>query len=299
MASSTPELIGRALDALVRVGHVEDEQVEPQAPGHHIKVVRLRVDPETALVTLGSRMRSIVAALQDAGGELPLRALLELEGQSAAASVDRLVEKGLVEKIEREDRAASALTEELGGQGGAAPPPNAAQQTALDAIAAAGSRPLLLHGVTGSGKTEVYLQVIEGVLARGQAALVLVPEIALTPQLVARFRARFGDRIAALHSGLDPDSRSRAVAAHRGGRAARRHRGPLGAVRADPGARPARRRRGARPELQAGHRAALPRPRPRAGARPPRALSGRAGLRDAEPRELAQLPARASSSWSS
>jgi primosomal protein N' (replication factor Y) len=67
--------------------------------------------------------------------------------------------------------------------------------------------PFLLMGVTGSGKTEVYLQVIEAVLARGEAALVLVPEIALTPQLVARFRARFGDRIAALHSGLDPDAR--------------------------------------------------------------------------------------------
>ncbi len=63
-------------------------------------------------------------------------------------------------------------------------------------------RGFLLFGVTGSGKTEVYLHAIAACLARGKGALVLVPEIALTPQLVARFRARFGDDLAVLHSGL-------------------------------------------------------------------------------------------------
>jgi len=62
--------------------------------------------------------------------------------------------------------------------------------------------PILLHGVTGSGKTEVYLQAIETVLAQGQQALVLVPEISLTPLAVQRFLARFGGRVAVLHSGL-------------------------------------------------------------------------------------------------
>ena len=55
---------------------------------------------------------------------------------------------------------------------------------------------VLLHGVTGSGKTEVYLRAIEAALAQGRGAIVLVPEIALTPQIVARFRARFGDTVA-------------------------------------------------------------------------------------------------------
>ncbi|MCP4643273.1 MAG: DEAD/DEAH box helicase family protein, partial [bacterium] len=60
----------------------------------------------------------------------------------------------------------------------------------------------LLHGVTGSGKTEVYLRAITRTLEQGRRALVLVPEIALTPQLLGRFRARFGADVAVLHSGL-------------------------------------------------------------------------------------------------
>jgi len=81
---------------------------------------------------------------------------------------------------------------------------------ALDARASGASRPpppVLLHGVTGSGKTEVYLQAIAHVLARGGGAIVLVPEIALTPQTVQRFAGRFGGRVAVLHSALSEGER--------------------------------------------------------------------------------------------
>ena len=81
----------------------------------------------------------------------------------------------------------------------------AAQREAVDRIVAAldtGGAHVLLHGPTGSGKTEVYLQACATVLERGQGAIVLVPEIALTPQAVGRFAARFGDRVAVLHSAL-------------------------------------------------------------------------------------------------
>lgn len=82
------------------------------------------------------------------------------------------------------------------------------QKAAVEAIAA--GRPgeiFLLHGVTGSGKTEVYLQVIARTLAEGRRAIVLVPEISLTPQTISRFAARFGDRVAVLHSGLSDGER--------------------------------------------------------------------------------------------
>ena len=68
-------------------------------------------------------------------------------------------------------------------------------------------RPVLLHGVTGSGKTEVYLQAIARELEKGRGAIVLVPEIALTPQTVRRFAGRFGDRVAVLHSALSDGER--------------------------------------------------------------------------------------------
>ena len=77
-----------------------------------------------------------------------------------------------------------------------------AQKTALATINSLnGFNSVLLHGVTGSGKTEVYLQAIAPVLNQNQSALVLVPEIGLTPQLTDRFRARFGDRVCVYHSG--------------------------------------------------------------------------------------------------
>ncbi len=103
----------------------------------------------------------------------------------------------------------------------AAPALSRAQQDALAAIlgAAGGYRCHVLHGVTGSGKTEIYLRAIEQVLARGQQALVLVPEIGLTPQLVSRFRGRFAVPIAVLHSGLTDQERLCAWLAARDGRA--------------------------------------------------------------------------------
>jgi primosomal protein N' (replication factor Y) len=91
----------------------------------------------------------------------------------------------------------------------AGPPLNAAQASAVAAIdgAAGGFAAFLLEGVTGSGKTEVYLHAVAAALARGRQALVLVPEIALTPQLVGRFRARFAAPVVALHSDLADGAR--------------------------------------------------------------------------------------------
>lgn len=101
----------------------------------------------------------------------------------------------------------------------AGPPLNAAQAAAVGRIAASlgAFTSHLLYGVTGSGKTEVYLHAIERTLARGEQALVLAPEIALTPQLIARFEARFAAPIAAMHSGLTDLERLAAWRAARAG----------------------------------------------------------------------------------
>jgi primosomal protein N' (replication factor Y) len=89
--------------------------------------------------------------------------------------------------------------------------PTAEQAAVLEAAKAAVDRgafcEMLLHGVTGSGKTEVYLQLIQHVLEQGKEAIVLVPEISLTPQMVDRFRGRFGDLVAVQHSRLSPGER--------------------------------------------------------------------------------------------
>lgn len=98
------------------------------------------------------------------------------------------------------------------------PPLTAEQQHAVQEISAAQGRfaPFVLEGVTGSGKTEVYLVLIEQALARGQQALILVPEIGLTPQILRRFRERLACPVHALHSGLSDSERTRTwlAAAH-------------------------------------------------------------------------------------
>lgn len=100
---------------------------------------------------------------------------------------------------------------------------NAEQQQAFEQVREAlqeqAYAAFLLEGVTGSGKTEVYLHAVREAQARGKTSLVLVPEIALTPQLVNRFRARFGDEVAVLHSGMDDGERFDEWSRLRGGAA--------------------------------------------------------------------------------
>ncbi len=101
------------------------------------------------------------------------------------------------------------------------PVPNPEQARAINEIISSGDRfaPFLLHGVTGSGKTEVYLRAIEEVVGAGKQALVLVPEISLTPQLVSRFEQRFRLPLAVLHSSRSDQSRLKAWRAARSGAA--------------------------------------------------------------------------------
>jgi primosomal protein N' (replication factor Y) len=154
---------------------------------------------------LGVKQRAVLEALR--AGEMSAPELAAAVGSDRAV-LRRLEERGLIATRSSRVRRRS-IHPEIGARGGhpeLLPEQAAAVQSivaALDGEAGA-PREQLLHGVTGSGKTEVYLAAVEAALARGKGAIVLVPEIGLAPQAVARFRARLGDRFAVLHSAL-PD----------------------------------------------------------------------------------------------
>ncbi|HVD38830.1 MAG TPA: primosomal protein N' [Solirubrobacterales bacterium] len=157
---------------------------------------------------LGAKQRAVLEALR--AGEMSSGELATAVG-SDRSTLRRLEERELV-------ATRSATVRRIPGEpglSGTAERPQllpeqadaaAALVAALDGEAGA-PRQLLLHGVTGSGKTEVYLAAVEAALARGKGAIVLVPEIGLAPQAVARFRARLGDRFAVLHSALSAGQR--------------------------------------------------------------------------------------------
>lgn len=158
----------------------------------------------------GALQRQLLSSVREAG-TMTMSDLRRRFGTPQAA-LRRLVELGfLVEEVVERRRDPLGDAPVVAAK---AVKLNPAQQQALDVLCPAidkgGFAPFLLHGVTGSGKTEVYLRAIAAVLARGRQALVLVPEIGLTPQLVARFRSWFCGRevrLGVLHSGLGDGER--------------------------------------------------------------------------------------------
>ncbi|WP_027090954.1 primosomal protein N' [Cohnella thermotolerans] len=203
-----------AIKKLIKSGKLEElQKVEDRLSVRTVLTV-FPPGPEAlreALAGLPARavkQRETVEYLLEHPEPVPQQQLAEAVG-TTTATLRALADKGVFEL--------RPVTEDRDPYAGRAFPPSSpmrltpAQAAAFEPIAAAVEagrhEVFLLHGVTGSGKTEIYLQAIQKCLERGKEAIVLVPEIALTPQMVERFKSRFGERVAVLHSRLSNGER--------------------------------------------------------------------------------------------
>jgi primosomal protein N' (replication factor Y) len=199
LAKALP-LADKVIRSLERKGFIASEDVQTErdplrAPSSRL-LVELSPTPPAAPPRLNKPERELRAFLELHPGAHNLHAVEDMV-KNASPAARSLARKGLV--ILKPQNAPSPA-----GPVRARHALNPAQQAAFEQIAAAIQarqfQTFLLHGVTGSGKTEVYLTAIETALAEGRGALLLVPEIALTPQMAGQFFSRFGDQVAILHS---------------------------------------------------------------------------------------------------
>ncbi|WP_059104669.1 primosomal protein N' [Shouchella shacheensis] len=197
-------LVGEALDAhLLSVTHKVKEQGSKKTE----KRVRLAKndlgDLLRQLPARAAKQKEVLAYIAKQGEAVPTKRVVEVLG-TTRATIKPLLDKGLVvetkEEVYRDPMAGQTIerTEELL----LTDKQSEVMTPILQAVGESRHEAMLLHGVTGSGKTEIYLQAIAAVLAKNQEAIVLVPEISLTPQMVTRFKARFGALVAVMHSGL-------------------------------------------------------------------------------------------------
>lgn len=161
-----------------------------------------------ALNARAARQRELLQHVLQLAEPITLQALLAETGASASAA-KALAEKGYILIEEAEQQRDPYAGRDF--QRSEPLPLTAAQRDVFvrirDAVEAGAPATFLLHGVTGSGKTEIYMQSIQRALELGREAIVLVPEISLTPQMVERFKGRFGDEVAVLHSRLSNGER--------------------------------------------------------------------------------------------
>ncbi len=220
MGSIWPEI-----RSLVARGVLSHETVPPaEPPVKTRRVVRIHrylgtLAERDEVFGRAARQKEAYELLESSGGTVELAHLTGVGGFSRGV-ISGLESKELVELADEE-----VLRDPFADVPAAEPPrlvPTPAQRAALDALVAALDEPrpppFLLQGVTGSGKTLVYVELLRKALARGRTAVVLVPEISLTPQTVSRFRAHFGDEVAVLHSALSDGERYDAWRQLRAGR---------------------------------------------------------------------------------
>ncbi len=209
------ECQGAVISALVEKGFVtiKHRWTSPAVKKKRVQLCRLNVSKKEAEEWVAANRRrapkqaEVINCLLETNGPA-VASVLAAKAGTTLGVVRTLEEKGLIKRYWQE-----VYRDPYGEKVAASKPlpPSPAQSRALDeikkALDKAAGDVFLLRGVTGSGKTEVYLQAIDRALELGRQAIVLVPEISLTPQTVNRFKARFGDRVAVLHSALGAGER--------------------------------------------------------------------------------------------
>ncbi len=210
--------LGETLEAVLPGG------VRRGIVGRWLVTVKLQVTPEEAarLIEAYDRRKpkqaDVLRILRESADELTPAELAQAAG-SSTAPITALRRAGVIQYVRKRRLTRTALPPvSKVGPHTLNPEQASAFEQVKEAIASGGYRPMLLFGVTDSGKTELYLQAIASVVREGKQAVVLVPEISLTPQTIRRFEQRF-DRVAALHSKLSPGERNEQWQATRRGKA--------------------------------------------------------------------------------
>ncbi|MEL7506235.1 MAG: primosomal protein N' [Cyanobacteria bacterium J06554_1] len=193
------------LGQLISQGWVESylAMASPPRPQQRQAVSLLNPSPSST-DTLTNRQQEILITLQRYGGDLWLSDALQ-RLRTTSTTLQRLATKGYLTIEPREQLRVGSHSQARADSPKPLTPDQRRVVTVLNGLTSYGQ--ILLHGVTGSGKTEVYLQTIGQRLRAGASVLVLVPEIGLTPQLTDRFRARFGAQVCVYHSGLSEGER--------------------------------------------------------------------------------------------
>ncbi|WP_437229483.1 replication restart helicase PriA [Planctomicrobium sp. SH661] len=192
---------GQVLETVIPAG------VKKQAGTREILSFELAPGIDFAKVKLSAKQKAVIEILQKKQAAIPVAELAQL-ANCGTSPIDTLRKKGIIVPLRNRSRVAEAEMSPVAPQ--ADLKLNLEQQESLrrilEVLRDQRHETLLMHGVTGSGKTEVYIQAIREVVSYGRQAIVLVPEISLTPQTIRRFRARF-DSVAVLHSHLSDAER--------------------------------------------------------------------------------------------
>jgi primosomal protein N' (replication factor Y) len=197
------------LDGMVKKKWLTREAVAEERDARRTERVALLV-PDARIPKLNENQTAILAEIAAAGGRMRVRDLRELS--VPASTLTTLVKRGLVAIEDAPEDFRLGGLPSNGKKRAHEHQLNETQMEALSSIAAAmtqgGFKPILLYGVTGSGKTSVYFAAMQRTLDAGKSALLLVPEIGLTPAMAGQMFAAFGKEVALLHSGLTPDERA-------------------------------------------------------------------------------------------